>query len=177
MLEKLRVLVLNSGYEPLHFAPAKRAIVMLLTERAERVETDGVTIRSTSGLFPCPTVIRLNRYVKARRWGGVPFSKKNVIRRDRRTCQYCSATNVELTIDHIVPRSMGGGSHWLNVVAACKKCNSKKGSRPLEKSGLRLKNRPYVPKFVALLTLPRGIPATFAASWRKYLPEEEKVFI
>jgi 5-methylcytosine-specific restriction endonuclease McrA len=143
---------------------------MVITGRAEQVESDGITIHSFSSQFPCPTVIRLNRFVKIPRWGTVPFNKKNVLRRDRKKCQYCGETNVELTIDHIVPRSIGGVTTWLNVVAACKKCNYKKSNRTLERSGLRLLNKPFVPKFMALLTMPDSVPDSFTNTWEKYLP-------
>ena len=172
MLESLKVLVLNNTFAPLHFTAAKRAVVMVITGRAEQIESDGIMIRTFSAHFPCPTVIRLNRYIKIPRWGVVPFSKKNVLRRDRKSCQYCGAVDVELTIDHIIPRSVGGSSHWLNVVAACRRCNSKKSNRTLERSGLRLRNKPYVPKFMALLTLPDSMPNGFTASWQKYLPKQ-----
>lgn len=172
MLNSLRVLVLNSSYAPLHFTAAKRAIVMVITGRAEQIESDGIMIHTFTTQFPCPTVIRLNRFIKIPRWGTVPFSKKNVLRRDRKSCQYCGAVDKELTIDHIIPRSMGGASNWLNVVAACKKCNTKKSDRTLERSGLRLRNKPYVPKFMALMTQPESMPESFINSWQKYLPRQ-----
>ncbi len=170
MLNSLKVLVLNNSYAPLHFTAARRAIVMVITGRAEQIESDGIMIRTFTSRFPCPTVIRLNRFIKIPRWGTVPFSKKNVLRRDRKTCQYCGAVNVELTIDHIIPRSMGGSSNWLNVVAACKRCNSRKSDRTVEKSGLRLRNKPYVPKFMALMAQPDTVPESFTNTWQKYLP-------
>ncbi|MFQ5431519.1 MAG: HNH endonuclease [Nitrospinota bacterium] len=170
MLNSLKVLVLNNSFAPLHFTAARRAIVMVITGRAEQIECDGIMIHTFTTQFPCPTVIRLNRFIKIPRWGTVPFSKKNVLRRDRKTCQYCGADNVELTIDHIIPRSVGGSSNWLNVVAACKRCNSKKSDRTLEKSGLRLRNKPHVPKFMTLMTQPDTVPESFTNAWEKYLP-------
>ena len=170
MLNILKVLVLNNSYAPLHFTAARRAIVMVITGRAEQIESDGIMIHTFTNRFPCPTVIRLNRFIKIPRWGTVPFSKKNVLRRDRKTCQYCGAVNAELTIDHIIPRSVGGSSNWLNVVTACKRCNSRKSDRTLERSGLRLRNKPYVPKFMALMTQPDTVPESFTNTWQKYLP-------
>lgn len=172
MLNKLKVLVLNNSYAPLHFTAARRAIVMVITGRAEQIESDGIMIHTFTSQFPCPTVIRLHRFVKIPQWGTVPFSKKNVMRRDRKTCQYCGAVNVELTIDHIIPRSVGGLSNWLNVVVACKKCNSKKSDRTLERSGLRLRNKPHVPMFMSLMTQPDSVPESFTNSWLKYLPRQ-----
>lgn len=169
MLEKLKVLVLNKSYEPMRFCAAKRAILMVLKGRAEQVEKNGVMIHSFSISFPCPSVIRLNRYIKLPHYGGVSFSKKNVLRRDKRTCQYCGATNVELTVDHIIPRSLGGGSNWLNVVTACKTCNLKKGNRSHTTIGMKLRRKPYRPKSLAILTQPNTVPEGFSATWKKYL--------
>lgn len=169
MLEGLKVLVLNNTYEPLHFCVARRAIVMVITGRAEQIESDGIMIHSFSGRFPCPTVIKLKRYIRIPRWIGVSFSKKNVLRRDNKTCLYCGATGVELTIDHIIPRSLGGGLNWLNVVAACRKCNNKKGNRTLEAAGMKLIRAPYIPKSPVYFPHRESVPEGFTAAWRKYL--------
>jgi 5-methylcytosine-specific restriction endonuclease McrA len=169
MIEGIKVLVLNSGYEPLHFCAAKRAICMIYTGRAQPVETDGIVIRSFSAQFACPTVIRLKRYIRIPYKRSVPFSKKNVLKRDRHTCQYCGNIYGDLTIDHILPRSLGGESVWLNVVTACKGCNAKKGNRTPEEAGLSLKSRPYKPRYMALLFEPRTVPPSFAEAWKKYL--------
>ncbi|MBI5637629.1 MAG: HNH endonuclease [Nitrospinae bacterium] len=169
MIERLKVLVLNNTFEPLHFTPARRAVSMLLAERAEQIESDGVVLRSFSGQMACPTVIRLKRHVRIPNWGMVAFSKKNILRRDRRTCQYCGQTEEDMTMDHIVPRSLGGGISWLNVVAACKKCNLKKGNRLIGDTGMRLIRKPYVPKFITFSNHPPTVPESFIKSWQKYL--------
>jgi len=174
MIEGIKVLVLNSGYEPLHFCAAKRAISMIFTGRAQQVETDGIVIRSFSSQFACPTVIKLKRYIRIPYRRSVPFSKKNVLKRDRHTCQYCGVTEGELTIDHILPRSLGGESSWLNVVVACKSCNAKKGSRTPEEAGLSLKSKPYRPRYMALLFEPQSIPPSFAKAWKKYISPKLK---
>ncbi len=169
MFAKLKVLVLNNSFEPLHFCVARRAIVMVITGRAQQVECDGFMIRSFRASFACPTVIRLNRYIRIPNFGGVSFSKKNVLRRDRKTCQYCGSNHTEMTIDHIIPRSQGGRTEWLNVVAACRKCNLKKGSRSPDDSGMNLIREPFKPKFMAVLSQPTDAPNSFSEAWKKYL--------
>lgn len=176
MFERLKVLVLNSTFEPLHFCAARRAVVMVLTGRAEQVESDGVMVHSFSRGLACPTVIRLTRHVRVPNWGVVSFSKKNVLRRDRRTCQYCGDNGGEMTVDHIVPRSLGGVSSWTNVVAACKRCNLKKGNRLIDESGMKLVRKPYVPKFISFVSAPGQIPESFVNSWKKYLSAYSRDF-
>ncbi len=169
MLENIKVLVLNYSFEPLNFCTAKRAIVMLFTGRAKQVECDGIMVRTFTRQFPCPTVIRLNRYIRLPYSNGVAFNKKNVMRRDGHACQYCGKTHKELTLDHIIPRSLGGKTNWLNVVAACRICNTRKGHRNPEEVGMKLMRKPFRPKFMALLLPPHSATDDFKASWSKYL--------
>jgi hypothetical protein len=125
------VLVLNSSYEPINLASGRRAIVLLLKQKAQQLSAH---------------VIRLLNYVK------IPFSKmashkpsKNAIyRRDGHRCQYCGETK-HLTIDHVIPKSKGGGDTWLNLVACCSSCNTKKGNKYLEQTGMKLLKQPKAP--------------------------------
>lgn len=169
MIEKLKVLVLNNTYEPLHFCAARRAVSMLMCGRAVQVESDGIMLHSFSRSFPCPTVIRLNRYIRLPRYSGVSFSKKNVLKRDNKTCQYCGETEIEMTMDHIIPRSAGGSSDWLNVVTACRICNHTKGNRSPEEAGMKLMREPYRPRFMALLSQPNSMPEGFLRAWDKHI--------
>jgi len=91
------------------------------------------------------------------------------MKRDRHTCQYCGKTHRELTLDHVIPRSLGGETNWLNVVAACRPCNTKKGNMNPEEVGMKLKRKPFRPKFMALLFPPHLATDDFKASWSKYL--------
>ncbi|MBI5183542.1 MAG: HNH endonuclease [Nitrospinae bacterium] len=168
----LRVLVLNQTYEPLHFCNAKRAIVMLLKGRAEKVESDGIFVRSPSVTIRIPTVIRLMRYIKRSYQGRIAFSKKNVFRRDNFTCQYCGCRDGKLTIDHIIPRSRGGESCWENVVIACQRCNLKKGDQTLKEANIRLQRRPTRPSFLFHENIYRSAPKSFIKNWNKYLPHD-----
>ena len=170
MLDSLKILVLNYSYEPLQFCTAKRGIVMVLAGRAEAIERDGYVVRSPSTEFQLPTVIRTLRMIKRSPRKGLAFSKKNILRRDNYTCQYCGKVNSSLTVDHVVPKSRGGKTNWVNVVVACKPCNLKKGSQTPSESGFKLSRKPFKPDFHwYTFTLPTG-PQTYVDSWLKYLP-------
>ncbi|MBI4382729.1 MAG: HNH endonuclease, partial [Nitrospinae bacterium] len=94
MLDSLKILVLNHTYEPLQFCNAKRGLVMVLTGRAEQLESDGFVVRSPSAEFRLPTVIRVLKAVKRGAKKGLAFSKKNILRRDNYTCQYCGQSSL-----------------------------------------------------------------------------------
>ncbi len=171
MLNVLKILILNSSYEPLQFCTAKRGIVMVLCGRAEQIECDGYVVRSPSMSFPVPTVIRVLNLVKRKKRKNVSFSKKNILRRDNFTCQYCGNREYPLTVDHVIPKSRGGKTTWTNVVVACKPCNMKKGSRTAREAKMRLGQPPSRPKFnFHLLVVPVG-PPSHVESWMKYLPK------
>lgn len=170
MLDGLKVLILNYSYEPLQFCSAKRGIIMVLSGRAEKIETDGYLVRSPSRSFALPTVIRVLKMVRRNYRKGVSFSKKNILRRDNYTCQYCGDRERPLTVDHIVPKSRGGKTSWTNVVVACKPCNLKKGSRTAQEANMRLINQPFRPNFhFHAFVIPAG-PPEHVESWMKYLP-------
>ena len=159
-----KVLVLNASYEPLNICSWRRAVVLILKGKAESIEHNGKMLSDT---FSLPTVIRLRNYVKIP-YKEISLSRRNVLHRDNYTCQYCGERRHDLTIDHIQPRSRGGIDTWENVVAACLKCNVKKGDRTPKEANMHL------------LTTPRRPPShvTFEISkhslsghtyWNKYL--------
>lgn len=170
MFESLKILVLNFTYEPLQFCNAKRAFVMVLTGRAEQLDCDGYVIRSPSASFQLPTVIRVLKTVKRTSRKGISFSKKNILRRDNYTCQYCGDANSTLTVDHIQPKSRGGKTSWTNVVVACKPCNLKKGNYMLSEVDMRLLAKPVKPEFQLHPFAIPSCPKSYLESWRKYLP-------
>src|SRR5438094_543682 len=116
-MDEVAVLVLNHTFEPLHFTNARRAITLLLAGKAESVEGSPRVIRSPSRAFPLPAVIRLAVYIRKPFLDRVAFNKKNILRRDGYTCQYCNRRGERLTVDHVLPRSRGGDTTWTNVVA------------------------------------------------------------
>ncbi|MHA6784836.1 HNH endonuclease [Pseudonocardia saturnea] len=143
-----RVLLLNATFEPLAVVTAKRAVVLMLTGKAECVEaTAGSAFHSENLTLPAPSVMRLSRYVRVPYRRAVPMTRAGVLRRDLRHCAYCNKRAD--TIDHVVPRSRGGPHSWDNCVAACKACNSKKADRLLEELGWTLSFVPRPPNRAA----------------------------
>lgn len=161
----MNVLVLNASYEVLNVTRWQRAITLVFSGKAELLESYDAVIRTPDEVFEMPSVIRLVYLVKKPRTE-VPFSRSNVLMRDRFTCQYCETTGVSatLTLDHVTPRAQGGDTCWENIVTACRLCNSKKGSRTPEKAGMRLKKKPKAPYFTP------AIQMHFRQDWEKYIP-------
>lgn len=136
-------MVLNGSDQPLAVVPARRAVVLVLKEKAEVVSTNGLVFHSEHLTIEAPSVVRLRYFVKVPFRAHTALTRRAVFARDNWTCQYCgkAAENV----DHVHPRSKGGPHVWDNVVAACRRCNSKKENRSPEDAGLRLARRPFVP--------------------------------
>ncbi len=150
-----RVLVLNASYEPLQLISVRRAVVLLLQEKAELVEAATQKLRASAFSLDMPLVIRLVRYIKIPRRLRLPCSRRGVLARDHDTCQYCGEQpgRIFLTIDHVVPRSQGGQTVWDNVVTACRDCNHKKGGRTPDQANMTLRNKPRQPQYVAFALL------------------------
>lgn len=155
-----QVLVLNAGYEPLSLVSVRRAVVLLLREKAELLEATQQLLYSANRAIPEPLVIRLVHYVRLphRR---VPPTRAAVMLRDTFTCQYCADKPGKelLTVDHVVPRSRGGDHSWTNLVTACKACNQQKGSRLPDEVAMSLIRRPFEPSYMALVLLSNPVAA------------------
>jgi 5-methylcytosine-specific restriction endonuclease McrA len=162
------VLVLNATYEPLNVVTVRRAIVLLLKEKAEVVEATEATLRAERVKYPCPLVIRLVTYVKVPRQMGLPLTRRTVLARDQYTCQYCGTQpgKTHLTVDHVIPRSKGGLTIWENVVTACAACNQRKGNRAPHDASMALKSKPARPRYIAVVLLGH---ASAPHVWHKYL--------
>src|ERR1017187_10320781 len=132
------VLVLNASYEPINVCAPRRALVLVLKGVASAEEVSGTAIQSARNAVRVPTVIRLLEYRRIPRQTRA-LSRKNILMRDRYTCQYCHRTmpSGELTLDHVIPRSRAGESAWENLVACCHYCNNRKGSRTPEEAGMK----------------------------------------
>ena len=124
----MRTLVLNAGYEPLAVVSFKRALVLVMNEKATVVElVDGEPVWGTRAAYDRPAVILLTRYVRVPGARRVPVTRRGGLRRDGHRCGYCGSS--ASTIDHVVPRSRGGEDSWENLVACCLRCNNVKGDR------------------------------------------------
>ena len=160
------VLVLNRNFEPLNVCNTRRAVGLLMVGKAEIVENGRGHIHTVNTLFPRPSVIRLVYLIKRPR-PRVRLTKREVLRRDDYRCQYCGHESNRLTVDHIVPRRLGGTYSWDNLVAACPTCNRRKGGRPLAESRMRLLRRPIEPTASAGYLF--GRHARQYHDWARYL--------
>lgn len=163
------VLVLNASFEPINVCAARRAIVLVLKGVASAEEHTPVYIHSARQAVKLPSVIRLLEYRRIPHQSR-PLSRKNILLRDRFTCQYCGRTlpSSELTLDHVIPRSRAGETSWENLVTSCNPCNNRKGNRTPEEAGMPL---PRMPRPFTLHTsrhLMRML-AKADSQWRKYL--------
>jgi 5-methylcytosine-specific restriction endonuclease McrA len=141
------VLVLNADGGPLHRVSLRHAIRMLFRQVAVVYE---VQPDRQIGVYPMPTVVRLVSYVVTR-WRhsrGCIWSRGGVPIRDGRRCAFCGGS--ASTVDHVVPRSRGGGNTWLNTVAACGRCNQRKGDRTPAEARMPLRWTPTAPSWAAL---------------------------
>jgi len=163
------VLVLNASYEPINICAARRAIVLVLKGVATAEEQSHITVRSAVQAMRLPSVIRLTGYRRIPHQTRA-LSRKNILIRDRFTCQYCSRAlpSGELTLDHVIPRSRAGETAWENLVACCHDCNNRKGSRTPEEAEMRLVRPPRPFSLHTSRHLMRLL-AKSDEQWRKYL--------
>jgi 5-methylcytosine-specific restriction endonuclease McrA len=179
-------LVLNRNWQPVNIAPVSRALTMLWNESAHVVDPDDFRlytwadwarlapregepfIRTVTFRMRVPEVVTLTRYDRVRE-STVTFSRRNLFKRDHSSCQYCGARpgSAELTIDHVIPRSLGGTSTWENCVLACVACNAKKADRTPEQARMRLRKPPARPAWKPLY----GASNVRIESWSRFLSE------
>jgi 5-methylcytosine-specific restriction endonuclease McrA len=157
-------LVLNATYEPLCVVPLRRAVVLVLAEKAIIVEAGEEVMRSERTSIQVPTVVRLSHYVRVPYRREVPLTRRAVLDRDAHLCGYCGVRAD--TIDHVRPRSRGGVHTWTNVVAACARCNHRKGDRLLSELGWHLSAAPIQPPATVAVVMgwAKRDPA-----WQRYL--------
>ena len=138
------VLVLNANFEPINVCNIRRAVGLVMKEKATLVINGRGEIRTVRDTFPCPSIIRLARMIKRPR-PIVKLNKQEIYRRDNYSCQYCGKSKGHLTLDHVIPRRLGGGHSWQNLVAACASCNHRKGGRTVEQAHMKLRSVPIPP--------------------------------
>jgi len=165
-MDNVPVLVLNQNYEPLNVCSLRRAFVLVYRGKAEVVEDGRGYLRSPSFTFPIPSVIRLLYLIK-RPPPQMRLTRREVFLRDNYTCQYCGQRTKELTVDHVIPRRLGGRHEWENVVAACKSCNHRKAGRSPQEARMRLIRPPFRPRVSTAYLLQPYLEGQ--ASWHKFL--------
>jgi 5-methylcytosine-specific restriction endonuclease McrA len=184
------VLVLNRSWVAVHITPARRALTLLYVGTARAVHPKDYTVYqfddwlelSQDGLggryvytpsfrIRVPEVIQLalfNGFIRHE----VRFSRGSIFERDSCTCQYCGRQfpRSQLTIDHVIPQSRGGGETWENLVLACVKCNLKKGNSTPEEASMPLRRRPAKPSWIPHFGA--RVPAEQLESWQRFVDAE-----
>ena len=163
-------LLLNATYEPLCVVSSRRAIVLVLADKAVPVDASAEVVHAERLSLAVPVVVRLTRFVRVPYPAQVPLSRRAVFTRDGQTCVYCGGSAT--SIDHVVPRSRGGTHTWDNVVAACRRCNHTKADRSLAELGWKLPNPPRTPSGAAWRLLGAR---TVDPRWREWLGMPESV--
>jgi 5-methylcytosine-specific restriction endonuclease McrA len=142
-----KVLILNADYRAISICTVPKAFLLVYLNKAELVaENPTDKIRTINKNYPLPSIIRLNSYVSVP-FRNVVMTRQNVFKRDNNACAYCGKQS-DLTLDHVIPKSRGGKSHWENLVTACKRCNSEKGSYTPEEAKMHLRIKPFKPTFL-----------------------------
>lgn len=160
------VLVLNANFEPLNVCACERAIGLMVSGKAYLIQDGRGTIRTPSTSYPIPSVIRLDHMVIRPR-PRVALSRLEIFRRDNWKCQYCGNTHQSLTIDHVLPKHLGGQHTWSNLVTACPACNHRKGGRTLKETGMTLQQIPREPPCSANYLFSRYLSQNH--EWESYL--------
>ena len=159
-----RALVLNTTFEPLCVVSARRAVVLLLTQKADLVTDSGERMHSERLSIEVPSVIKLRSFVRVPYRRRAALNRRAVFARDGSRCQYCAAPAE--SIDHVIPRSKGGEHVWENVVAACRPCNTRKRDRMLADTTMVLRRRPTAPRELSWITV---AVTTVPDDWEPYM--------
>jgi 5-methylcytosine-specific restriction endonuclease McrA len=160
------VLVLNANFEPINVCNLHRALNLMLSGKASLIANGRGVVKTVSRTYPCPSIIRLEQMIQ-RPHVRVRLTRREVFRRDNYTCQYCGKKLPNLTIDHVIPKRLGGRQTWGNVVAACAACNHRKGGRLPEEAGMRPIKPPQEPPMSALYVFGKYLGEN--ADWLPYV--------
>lgn len=163
-----QVLVLNQNYEPLNITSMRRAVTLLHLGKAEVVAENGRALHTVSQSMPAPAVVRLSHYVR-RPYPELRVTRRGILARDAHSCQYCGATDVPLTLDHVLPSSRGGNNDWTNLVACCVACNNRKGNRTPDEAEMPLRRAPVRPRIAPCLSYAKFVAGIKDPYWHTYL--------
>lgn len=146
---------------------------LLVLGKAEVLHDRDLPLQTVRGGLRAPSVLKM-RYQVRRPMPELRLSRHSILARDGYTCQYCGTKGRELTIDHVVPRWVGGPHTWDNLVACCRRCNLKKGDKTPAQANMKLARKPKRPHFVPYLSLPNYLRAQGVDDWKLYLPTFEE---
>lgn len=138
-----KVLVLNSDYTPINVTTVVRGFLLVNKGKAEILKSYDNPIIAGYQTYVRPLIIRLLNYVKYR-ISNLRINRSRLFKRDNHECVYCGSRK-NLTIDHVLPKSRGGGNLWTNLVTCCSPCNRKKGDKTPEEANMKLSFKPYEP--------------------------------
>ncbi len=140
------VVVFSRNYLPISRVNIKRAIALMVLGKAEALDFGSETwfVRSPNLVIAVPQHLRLTIASTERIWKIPPVNRREVLKRDNHSCQYCGS-NKRLTLDHVIPVSKGGEHKWDNVVTACESCNQRKRDRTPFEAGMPLHTKPKAP--------------------------------
>ena len=189
-----KVLVLNKLYMAVRVIPARRAFAMLLCDLAEVIHIDDGEysnhdfeswaevsqaagtrrrddqdwVRTVRYDIAVPRIIRLLGYDRLPEQR-VKLNRRNLFARDKNICQYCGDwfPTSELSIDHVLPRTQGGGDSWENLVCSCVRCNARKGGRTPDQAHMKLIRKPVRPRRNPLISARLGSPKY--ETWKQFL--------
>lgn len=177
-----KTLILNASAEPLSFIPVRRAIILVLKEKAEIIEEHvEKRFRAANLEIPYPLVIRLVHYVQIPRRFRAVVTNSILFARDQYTCQYCGrhrgnlGKKEHLTREHVKPLSRGGDDGWENVTTACSTCNHKKGNRLPFEAKMYPKTTPFEPRYIAIVLLGQSIDSVQRRYIEPFLRKEARV--
>ena len=153
-----KTLLLNYTYEVLSFIPERKVFKLLFKDKVEVISTWDNYIKWVSGNIQYPSILKLKNHVKRNYAALQPFTRKALIKRDKSTCQYCfkKLNPSQITIDHVLPRSQGGGTSFINCVISCHSCNNKKDNMTPEQAGMILHKKPAHPSFSSTYWMPES---------------------
>lgn len=162
------VLVLSASFQPLSIVPVKRAIQLMQENKATALDLSDKFLNSATDRIQIPYVVLLTYMVKQGSTRRVGFSRHGVMVRDRFKCVYCGEHAT--TIDHVVPRALGGLSTYENCVAACQPCNAKKANKTLSQMGWNVPERTLVaPSHLANMLTKANSDEQKLGVWQNYI--------
>ena len=163
-------LVLDQGYQPINAVPWTKAMSYIAKNKVDILEEYETEVRFNMGM---PAVVRIKHRIDTSK-KRIKFSRQNVLARDKFRCQYCGVrgSEIELTFDHVVPKSKGGRTEWENIVMACSACNAKKADKTPEQAGMKLRSRPYKPFWVPIFNVFLRNVGSIPPEWRDYWTTE-----
>lgn len=168
-MKAVDVLLLNANYEPLNVCDVRRAFSLVLMGKADVLHDSEGQVVTSEGKLTAPSVVRM-KYLVRRPLPALRLSRHSILARDGYTCQYCGSTR-DLTIDHVVPRWMGGPHTWENLITCCRKCNLKKADKTPKQANMKMKTQPRRPKFIPYISLTQYLRAVRREDWTPYLPQ------